>query len=90
MERIVAFPSGTIQGKIVKLSKKRSKRVKKRFIAGAVCPKCSAMDTMALTKENGIEKVTCVSCGEQMAQPEEHVAKEVRPQEQVIGIFKQE
>ena len=64
--------------------------MKKRFIAGAVCPKCSAMDTMALTKENGIEKVTCVSCGEQMVQAEEHVAKEVRPQEQVIGIFKQE
>jgi len=64
--------------------------VKKRFIAGAVCPKCKAMDTMALTKENGIEKVTCVSCGEQMVQTEEHVSKEVRPQEQVIGIFKQD
>ncbi|NMP30411.1 DNA-binding protein [Thalassotalea sp. M1531] len=48
------------------------------------------MDTMALTKENGVEKVTCVSCGEQMTQPETHVEKEVRPTEQVIGIFKQE
>jgi len=64
--------------------------VKKRFIAGAICPKCSAMDTMALTKEDNVEKVTCVSCGHQMSQPEEHVVKEVRPQEQVIGIFKQE
>lgn len=64
--------------------------MKKRFIAGAVCPKCSAMDTMALTKENGVEKVTCVSCGEQMVQTEDHVAQEVRPQEQVIGIFKQD
>ena len=64
--------------------------MKKRFIAGAVCPKCKAMDTMALTKENGIEKVTCVSCGEQMVQTEAHVDKEVRPQEQVIGIFKQD
>jgi uncharacterized metal-binding protein (TIGR02443 family) len=48
------------------------------------------MDTMALTKENGVEKVTCVSCGEQMVQTEDHVAQEVRPQEQVIGIFKQD
>ncbi|MEW6983648.1 YheV family putative zinc ribbon protein [Colwelliaceae bacterium 6471] len=64
--------------------------MKKRFIAGAVCPKCSTMDTMALTKEHGIEKVTCVSCGETMTQPEDHVEKEIRPQEQVIGIFKQE
>lgn len=45
---------------------------------------------MALTKEHGIEKVTCVSCGETMTQPEDHVEKEIRPQEQVIGIFKQE
>ncbi len=48
------------------------------------------MDTMALTKENNVEIVTCVTCGHQLAQPEEHVVKDVRPQEQVIGIFKQE
>lgn len=62
--------------------------MKKRFIAGATCPKCKAIDTMALTKENGVETVTCVNCGDQMAQPEEHVAQGVRPKEQVIGIFK--
>ncbi|MCH2056630.1 MAG: DNA-binding protein [Thalassotalea sp.] len=45
------------------------------------------MDTMALTKEDGVEKVTCVSCGEQMSQPEEHIAKGVRASEQVIGVF---
>jgi hypothetical protein len=43
---------------------------------------------MALTKENGVELVTCVSCGEQMSQPEAQVEKEVRKQEQVIGVFK--
>lgn len=64
--------------------------MKKRFIAGATCPKCQAMDTMALTKENNVETVTCVNCGEQMSQAQEHVAQEVRPKEQVIGIFKQE
>ncbi len=64
--------------------------MKKRFIAGAMCPKCKAMDTMALTKENGVETVTCVSCGHLMSQPEEHIAQEVRPNEQVIGIFKQD
>ena len=62
--------------------------MKKRFIAGAVCPKCKAMDTMALTKENDVETVTCVSCGEQMTQPEAQVEKAVRPDEQVIGVFK--
>ena len=65
-----------------------SKTEKKRFIAGAVCPKCKAMDTMALTKENGVEKVTCVSCGEQMVQTEAQVSKVEREHEQVIGVFK--
>ena len=64
------------------------KTEKKRFIAGAVCPKCKAMDTMALTKENGVEKVTCVSCGEQMVQTEAQVSKVVREHEQVIVVFK--
>lgn len=64
--------------------------VKKRFIAGAICPACKAMDTMALTKEDGVEKVTCVSCGEQMTQTEAHVDKSVRANEQVIGVFKPE
>ena len=63
---------------------------KKRFIAGAICPKCEATDTLALTKENGIEKVTCVDCGQQMLQPEAHIAKEIRADEQMIGIFKPE
>ncbi|NQY47867.1 MAG: YheV family putative metal-binding protein [Colwellia sp.] len=65
-----------------------NKALKKRFIAGAVCPKCKAMDTLALTKENNVEKVTCVSCGEQMVQTEAHVEKVVRQHEQVIGVFK--
>ena len=48
------------------------------------------MDTLALTKENDVEKVTCINCGEQMTRPEEHIVKSVRAQEQVIGIFKQD
>jgi uncharacterized metal-binding protein (TIGR02443 family) len=61
---------------------------KRRFIAGAVCPKCKAQDTMALTKEDEVEKVTCVACGEQMTQSEPQVEEVVRQHEQVIGVFK--
>ncbi len=64
------------------------KTQKKRFIAGAICPKCKAQDTMALTKEDEVEKVTCVSCGEQMTQSEPQVEQVVRQHEQVIGVFK--
>jgi uncharacterized protein len=66
------------------------KVVRKRFIAGAICPKCKAIDTMALTKEDNVEKVTCVVCGEQMTQPETHIEKRTRAQEQVIGVFNPE
>jgi uncharacterized metal-binding protein (TIGR02443 family) len=65
-------------------------KIKKRFIAGAICPKCKAKDTMALTKEDSVEKVTCVSCGEQMTQSEPQVEEVVRQHEQVIGVFKQD
>ncbi|MFT7387404.1 MAG: putative metal-binding protein (TIGR02443 family) [Candidatus Endobugula sp.] len=36
--------------------------VKKRFIAGAVCPRCSEMDRLVTYKEDGKEFRECVSC----------------------------
>lgn len=65
-------------------------RLKKRFIAGASCPKCKAQDTMMLYREHNVEKVECVQCGYQMVQPEPQVEKAGRASEQVIGIFKPE
>lgn len=44
-------------------------KVKKRFIAGAVCPRCGAMDRLVTYKEEGEagaaakEFRECVSCG---------------------------
>lgn len=38
-------------------------KVKKRFIAGAICPRCSEMDKLVMYKENGKEFRECVSCG---------------------------
>ena len=36
----------------------------RRFIAGAVCPKCSEMDrTVMYTNDNGDEVRECISCG---------------------------
>ncbi|HBN89884.1 MAG: DNA-binding protein [Alteromonadaceae bacterium] len=63
-------------------------RKKKRFIAGASCPKCKVTDTMMLFLENNVEKVECVACGHQMVQPEAQIAKASRAAEQVIGVFK--
>lgn len=37
--------------------------VKKQFIAGAVCPACSAMDTIRMWDEDGTPHRDCVACG---------------------------
>lgn len=60
---------------------------RKRFIAGAVCPECKALDTLRLWQEDQVEVVECVKCGHQKRQTDEQVAKHVRGDEQVIGIF---
>lgn len=61
-------------------------RRKKRFIAGAACPKCHEIDTMMLYLEQGVEKVECVSCGHTQSQTDDQVAKASHGE--VIGIFK--
>lgn len=34
----------------------------KRFIAGAVCPRCAAMDRLRAWEQNGIRYRDCVAC----------------------------
>ncbi|MBF7728837.1 YheV family putative zinc ribbon protein [Pseudomonas sp. N040] len=36
---------------------------KKRFIAGAVCPACSAMDRIMMWDVDGVPHRECVACG---------------------------
>lgn len=38
------------------------KNTKRRFIAGAVCPRCSEMDTIVMYRLDGVEHRECVSC----------------------------
>jgi len=40
-----------------------SEKSKKRFIAGAVCPRCSQMDKLVMYKQEGKTLRECVSCG---------------------------
>lgn len=37
--------------------------IKARFIAGAVCPRCAAMDTVRLFRRDGKSFRDCVECG---------------------------
>lgn len=35
----------------------------KRFIAGAICPRCAEMDRIRSWEQNGVRYQDCVSCG---------------------------
>jgi len=35
----------------------------KRFIAGAVCPKCGEMDKIMMYQRDGVDQRECVRCG---------------------------
>ena len=65
-----------------------TQRVRKRFIAGATCPKCQAMDSIMLYFENNVEKLECVKCGYSQSQADEDVSTKSRDNENVIGVFK--
>ena len=41
----------------------KPKAVKKRFIAGAVCPRCSEMDKIVNYTQDGKNYRECVACG---------------------------
>lgn len=61
-------------------------RVKKRFVAGAKCPKCKAVDSIVLFKEQGVETVECIECDYREQQAEAEVAAKATGG--VIGVFK--
>ena len=37
--------------------------IKRRFIAGAKCPKCQAMDRVVMLTSNDDEWIECIECG---------------------------
>lgn len=45
------------------LSNNSKKPVKKRFIAGAVCPRCGEMDRIVNYRQEGRNFRECVACG---------------------------
>lgn len=51
----------------------------KRFIAGAICPRCAAMDKVRTWEQNGIRYRDCVACDffEQLPIEESMSAEEI-------------
>jgi len=65
-----------------------SNRQRKRFIAGATCPKCKSLDSIMLYFENNIEKLKCIKCDYAESQAPSGVENVSRNGENVIGVFK--
>ncbi len=63
-------------------------KLRKRFIAGAVCPQCKAMDSIMLYFENHVEKLQCVKCEYKDVQSQTDVSEQVERTADVIGVFK--
>lgn len=60
---------------------------KKRFIAGAVCPKCSEMDKIVVYNKDGRDYRECVACG---FSDEMHFAPKVRELETRVNVSEEE
>jgi len=60
---------------------------KKRFIAGAVCPKCSEMDKVMVYNKEGQDYRECVSCG---FSDEMHFQQQVRELETRVNKTEEE
>ena len=48
----------------------------KRFIAGAVCPSCAALDRLVIFNDSGLMVCECVVCGFTDAKTQELKAKD--------------
>ncbi|MEH0833382.1 YheV family putative zinc ribbon protein [Pectobacterium cacticida] len=64
--------------------------MRKRFIAGAVCPTCQTQDTLAVGRENDVEVVVCVKCGYRQCRPDASMTTPDARSGDIIGIFRPE
>jgi hypothetical protein len=51
--------------------------VKRRFIAGAVCPRCAALDRIVVFERDGHAFRGCISCDFEEPQPELNTVNEM-------------
>ncbi|KPA53626.1 metal-binding protein [Photobacterium leiognathi subsp. mandapamensis] len=66
--------------------------IKKRFIAGAKCPSCQAIDTLRWWQQDDVEHVECVACDHNDTRAPQSVNESEQlsstTKQQVIGVFK--
>ena len=77
------------------MTDEQQKPVKRRFIAGAVCPRCSEMDKIVNYRQGGKNYRECVACGFKdeirlQSSPHEVATRvnEARKQEEIVTPVK--
>lgn len=62
----------------------------KRFIAGAVCPKCQALDRLVVYRQDEKEFCACVACDYRKQQETEAkpVVAKIGKKEQIIRVIR--
>lgn len=63
-------------------------KIRKRFIAGAVCPACQEKDTLALRTLNDIDIIKCVKCSHELSENDKWTREEAHKKEQIIQIVR--
>lgn len=63
---------------------------KRRFVAGAVCPRCSEMDKLVVYNEDGKDFRECVNCGFKEEMRFKPAAQELETRVNVSAEEKQE
>ena len=63
---------------------------KRRFVAGAVCPRCSEMDKLVVYNEDGKDYRECVNCGYKEEMHFKTVARELETRVNTTEEEKQE
>ncbi len=65
--------------------------IKKRFIAGAVCPSCQKIDTLRWWAGAHVEVIECVGCGHsdrRLPQMSANKKKATEEDSSMVGLFK--
>ncbi|RKG36857.1 YheV family putative metal-binding protein [Acinetobacter rongchengensis] len=61
--------------------------IKRRFIAGAKCPKCEAMDRIVMLTQGDAEWIECIECGYSENRPTHVDAPEEPATPDEIGVI---
>lgn len=61
--------------------------IKRRFIAGAKCPKCEAMDRIVMLTQGDAEWIECIECGYSENRPTHVDAPEEAATPDEIGVI---